>query len=71
MWTVKTTAGTETRIGDGYLHRLRMWADWQIRAAGYDPVSVNEACRTMDDLLAVRPKSEPDPEDPEDADGEF
>jgi hypothetical protein len=64
MWTIKTTDGIEIRVSAGMLQRLRMFADWQVKASGYDPQSVTLACRKQDDLRERAANvSSPQPED--------
>lgn len=60
MWTIKRTDGTPVQVGAGYLERLRMMMNWQIAAAGYDPDSVNAACRKRDELVRPRPEENED-----------
>lgn len=48
VFTVRGTDGSERRVSRAVLERLRMLRDWQLRERGYDPASVNVACRLAD-----------------------
>lgn len=48
VFTLRTLSGGDRRVSRGVLERLRMLMDWQLKAAGLDPASVNAACRLAD-----------------------
>lgn len=48
VFTLRDLHGRDRRVARGLLERLRMLTDWQLRAMGFDPASVNEACRVAD-----------------------
>lgn len=48
FFVVRGVRGGEKRINRLLLEQLRMLMDWQLRELGYDPQSVNEACRKAD-----------------------
>lgn len=43
MFQIKTLDGQTVYAGWALMSRLVMWADWQVRQAGYDPESVTAA----------------------------
>jgi hypothetical protein len=49
VFTVRSIKGQEKRIGRIVLEQLRMLMDWQLWDLGYDPTSINEACRLADE----------------------
>lgn len=48
MFTIKLLNGDEEQVNPATLERLRMLADWQLRTLGYEPSSINAACRIAD-----------------------
>jgi len=48
VFIVRGINGSEKRITRLTLEQLRMLMDWQLRQLGYDPQSVNAACRKAD-----------------------
>lgn len=50
IFTVRGIRGGTKRINRRTLEELRMLMDWQLRDLGYDPLSVNEACRKADEM---------------------
>lgn len=59
MFEIKRLDGTTERVGFSYLESLRMLMDWQLRARGYDPMSINAALIDLDDIRwAARRPSE-------------
>lgn len=48
VFTVRGLKGGEKRINRLLLEQLRMLMDWQLRNLGYEPMSINEACRLAD-----------------------
>ncbi len=45
MFFVTGTNGQTKMVNRLLLEQLRMMMDWQLRTLGYDPESINKACR--------------------------
>lgn len=60
MFELRKLDGTTERVGFSYLESLRMLMDWQLRAKGYDPASVNEALNVLDIIFGERARSKND-----------
>lgn len=55
QYVVRSTDGSKQKWVDrGVVEQLRMLMDWQIRNLGYDPDSINVACRDIEDKGVVR-----------------